>query len=57
MTILKSLVGFPQKGECDLGKLLLQEFWFFTFSSGILVKEQTCTGQQQLDYEPRRACN
>ena len=32
-------------------------FRFFTFSSGILVKEQTCTGQQQLDYEPRRACN
>ena len=30
---------------------------FFTFSSGILIKEQTCTGQQQLDYEPRRACN
>jgi len=33
------------------------EKWFFTFSSGILIKEQTCTGQQQLDYEPRRACN
>lgn len=30
---------------------------FFTFFSGILIKEQTCTGQQQLDYEPRRACN
>ena len=23
----------------------------------LLIKEQTCTGQQQLDYEPRRACN
>ena len=30
---------------------------FFTFISGILIKEQTCTGQQQLDYDPRRACN
>ena len=30
---------------------------FFTFFSGILIKEQTCTVQQQLDYEPRRACN
>ena len=30
---------------------------FFTFFSGILIKELTCTGQQQLDYEPRRACN
>ena len=34
-----------------------QIYRFFTFSSGILIKEQTCTGQQQLDYEPRRACN
>ena len=34
-----------------------QKYRFFTFSSGILIKEQTCTGQQQLDYEPRRACN
>ena len=44
----------------DTGTALLQhEFTknrFFTFFSGILIKEQTCTGQQQLDYEPRRAC-
>lgn len=34
-----------------------QKYRFFTFFSGILIKEQTCTVQQQLDYEPRRACN
>ena len=34
-----------------------EKVWFFTFFSGILIKEQTCTVQQQLDYEPRRACN
>ena len=40
MTILKSLVGFPQKGECDLGKLLLQEFLFLSIRKAVLVFSQ-----------------
>ena len=38
-------------------EVIILFFWFFTFFSGILIKEQTCTVQQQLDYEPRRACH
>ena len=40
MTILKSLVGFPQKGECDLGKLLLQEFLFLSIHKAVLIFSQ-----------------